>query len=159
MADLYGTRTEKVKPECTSVVLYRGKDSVRDTYMTAKAGKKVVPRPKGPHFKPTFIKQWRVHRNLTQEQLAERVSAYLAGFGDDSGYTYASIGRIENGKMGYTQATLEAIADALETDPASLLIRDPTDKSAIWSLWDRAHQAERDTITEHAEIVLRRAAK
>lgn len=32
------------------------------------------------------------------------------------------------------------------TDPASLLMRDPSNADAIWSLWDRASQGERAQI-------------
>lgn len=123
-------------------------------HMAQTAKKKVVPRLKA-ELRPTFIKQWRAHRGLTQEQLAERVGTYLVERGITKGYTYASIGRLENGKIGYTQPILEAIADALQTDPASLLMRDPTDSAALWSVWDQALPAERQIITEQAEIVVK----
>ena len=111
--------------------------------------KKVTPRPKRPVYKPPFVKQWREYRNMTQERLAELVGEYLG-----KSYTHASIGRIENGKMPYTQPVLEAMADALGTDCASLLIRDPTQPEAIWTLWERALPAERTTIAEHAEFIV-----
>jgi transcriptional regulator with XRE-family HTH domain len=70
-------------------------------------------RPKRPRRR-TFIKQWREYRDLTQDDLAERLET-----------SKASISRIENGEQAYTQDFLEACADALRTDPASLLMRDP----------------------------------
>jgi transcriptional regulator with XRE-family HTH domain len=79
-----------------------------------------------------FIKQWREHRHLTQERLAERL-----------GTTAASLSRIENYKQPYTQDFLEAAAEALGTDVASLLIRDPSDAEAPWSIWDNLKPAQR----------------
>jgi transcriptional regulator with XRE-family HTH domain len=159
MHDLYAKRTNPVKDDCTPAVLYGDKTHVHDAYMSANRAKKVVPRFKEALFRPTFIKQWRKKSGLTQEQLAERVAVYLAEHGDDSGYTHASIGRLENGKVGYTQVILEAVADALGTDPASLLIRDPSESSGIWTVWERALPAERQIITEQAEIVVKNRRK
>lgn len=157
MPDLYAGRTEEVKPICALGVLYRDNLPVHDAYMPAK---KVVSRPKRPEFRPPFIKQWRKYRNeMTQEQLAERVATYLTERGLARGYSHASVGRIENGKMPYKQPVLEAMADALGTDAASLLIRDPTDPEGIWTLWEKALPVERQTITEHAQIVVKRRAE
>lgn len=73
----------------------------------------------------THIKAWRTHRGLTQEGLGERV-----------GLSHTTIGRLENGKIAYTQRVLEALADALRCTPADLLMRDPTDPNGLWSIWD-----------------------
>jgi transcriptional regulator with XRE-family HTH domain len=159
MADLYTQRTVNVKQKCTPHVLDVDKPPMHHAYMAATKAKKVLPRPKRPEYQPTFVKQWRAYRKLTQEQLAERVGAYLIDRGLGDGYSHASIGRIENGKMPYTQPILEAMADALGTDCASLLIRDPTDPSGIWTIWEKALPAERATITEHAEIVVKKARR
>lgn len=159
MPDLYTQRTMQVKPNCTPGVLYRGKSYVHDVYMVDKKAKKVVPRLKRPEYQKTFIKQWREYRTMTQEKLAERVTAFLLERGAKKGYTYASIGRLERGLMPYSQPVLEALADSLGTDPASLLIRDPTDPTGIWTIWEKALPAERATITEHAEIVVKKTRK
>lgn len=98
--------------------------------------------PKRPRFRRTFIAQWREYRNLTQEQLAARLEM-----------TQSHLSMLENGKRGYTQETLEAIADALQTDVASLLMRDPTDPDAIWSIWDNAKPGERRMIIDIARTV------
>lgn len=116
---------------------------------------KGVKQQKKSAFSPTFIKQWREYRTLTQEQLAVLVTKFLHARGFKKGYTHASIGRLENGKIGYTQVILEALADSLGTDPPSLLIRDPNDPSGIWTIWEKAMPEQRATITEHAEIVVR----
>lgn len=85
-----------------------------------------------PKRRPTFVREWRHYRNLTQDTLAERV-----------GTTKTSISRIEAGEQPYTQDFLEACAEALMCEPADLLMRDPTDPEGIWSLWDSAKPAER----------------
>lgn len=92
----------------------------------------VTTRFKEPKFRPTFIKHWRKYRGLSQERLADRV-----------GMTGGNLSEIENGNTGYTQATLEALADALRCEPVDLLIRDPSDPEGIWTLWEKAQPAQR----------------
>lgn len=92
----------------------------------------------------TFIKEWRKFRHLTQEQLAERVDM-----------SHGNVSLIERGLQNYTQETLEAFADALRCEPADLLMRDPTDPEAIWSLWDKAKPGERKMIVDIAKTVLK----
>lgn len=92
-------------------------------------------------FSRTFIKQWRNHRGLTLERLADRIDM-----------TQSHLSMLENGKRGYTQETLELIAHALQTDAASLLIRNPED-DGIWSIWDNAKPAERKMIVEIAKTI------
>jgi transcriptional regulator with XRE-family HTH domain len=67
--------------------------------------------------------------------------------------TPAHISMLERGQRGYTQGTLEAVAAALQTDVASLLIRDPTDSEAIWTIWDRAKPAQRHQLVEIAKTL------
>lgn len=102
------------------------------------------PKPR-PQFAPIYLRQWRKYRNKTQEQLAEAL-----------GISAAQVNRIEKGKRQYTQTFLEAAAEYLETDPASLLMRDPTQAEAIWSIWERIEPAKRsdalrilDALTTH----------
>jgi len=97
--------------------------------------------------RPTFIRQWREHRGLSQARLGERI-----------GKSEATISQIENGRQGYSQENLEAIAEALQTDPASLLMRDPSDSEGIWSLWERAKPTERKQILGIIEGFLRNSA-
>ena len=96
------------------------------------------PRIKGlKRRRKTFIRDWREHRNLTQDQLADRLDT-----------SKASLSRIENGHQPYTQDFLEACAHALQTDPASLLMRNPTDTESPWSLWETLKPTERKQATE-----------
>lgn len=87
----------------------------------------------------TFIKQWRKHRDLSLEKLSERMRELC-----DYRLTKVSLSRIERGLQPYSQDTLEALAECLETDPASLLMRDPTLPDAIWTIWDNIPQESRD---------------
>jgi transcriptional regulator with XRE-family HTH domain len=79
-----------------------------------------------------FIKQWRKHRGLTQEQLAERI-----------GMARSYLTKIERGDRRYDQNFMEAAAEALRTDVASLVMRDPTAPDPIWSVWEGLNPAER----------------
>jgi len=92
-----------------------------------------------------FIKEWRKHRGYTQAKLAEII-----------GTSMPNLSRIETGQQPYTQDFLEACAEALMTDPASLLMRDPTAPEPMWSLWDRAKPGQRETITEIAATIVKR---
>jgi transcriptional regulator with XRE-family HTH domain len=65
--------------------------------------------------KKTYIKEWRQASKLTQERLAE-----LADISQET------VSRLESGKIGYTQETMEAIADALGTTVEKLVGRAPT---------------------------------
>src|SRR5262245_65816335 len=80
---------------------------------------------KGP--RPTFIKQWRIFRGLSQEALAER-----------TGMSNGNISLIERGRQNYTQETLERIADALQCEPADLLARSPGDTEDLWQIFRQA---------------------
>jgi len=107
-----------------------------------------MPRIGNPkHRRRHFIRAWREYRGLTQEQLADRI-----------GTTKANVSRIENLKQGYTQGILEACADALSTDPASLIMRDPLDGEAIWTIWEQAKPGQRRQIEAIVRAVTADAA-
>lgn len=93
-------------------------------------------------FRRTFVREWRKFRNLTLEQLADRLDMTASHFS-----------MLERGQRGYTQETLEAIADALQTDAASLIMRNPMDDEAIWSIWDAAKGADRQKIVAIARTI------
>jgi transcriptional regulator with XRE-family HTH domain len=91
-----------------------------------------------------FLRAWRQHRGLTLEQAAERVPT-----------THATLSRIERGKLPYNQALLEILADVYMTDPASLLMRDPSSPDALWSIWDRLAPVQKEQVTEMAKVLKR----
>lgn len=80
-----------------------------------------------------YLREWRTHRGLTQERLAERV-----------GITKQHVSDLERARRQYNQGLLEAFAEALACEPADLLMRDPTAPQAIWSIWDQIPPTERD---------------
>jgi transcriptional regulator with XRE-family HTH domain len=84
-----------------------------------------------------FLKQWREHRQLSQEALAERV-----------GMTQGMISHLENNRVDYTATHLEMLADALRCEPVDLLIRNPTDPEAPWSIWDTLQPVQKRQAVE-----------
>lgn len=110
------------------------------------------PRPVAPHPKPRrrriFLKEWRQYRNLTQEALAERV-----------GWSVGNVSQLERGQQGYSDEGLAALADALNCTPGQILDVDPTKEDAIWSIWERAKQGERQDITDYARYVIEKGQK
>jgi transcriptional regulator with XRE-family HTH domain len=118
--------------------------------MTKKPSATVTPRFKAPRYRRTYIRDWRLAKSMTLEALADRVGERIGGM------THASLSRIERGLQPYSQPILEAIADELTGgDVASLLMRDPADPLAIWSIWDRAKPGERQMIAEIARTIVK----
>ncbi len=90
------------------------------------------PHPKRPRRK-TFLKEWREYRHLTQEQAADRL-----------GIEQPTLSRIERGIIPYHQDFLERAAYAYQCEPADLLIRNPNDEDAVWSVADHLRKATPD---------------
>lgn len=109
------------------------------------ANEKVQPRFK--QRRRLFVREWRKHRGLTLEQLSERV-----------GMTSGNLSHLERGLIPYNQDTLEALAEALGTDAASLIMRDPRGSDAIWTVWENASPAEKQQIVDLAKVVMKKAA-
>lgn len=113
-------------------------------YMTRKPKGRAAPKPLyGPHF----LRQWREEagRRRGREYTLEEV-------GEAVGISHAQLGRIERRLQKYNQELLEDLAELYKTTPASLIMRDPTDETAIWSLWDQAQEAERQDTTKYLEF-------
>ena len=108
------------------------------------AKNRVIPRPKQPLFGRHFLREWREHREYTLEEAGEAV-----------GISHAQLGRIERRLQKYNQALLEALAELYQTDPASLLIRNPKSPEGMWSLWDQAKEGQRQEIEKYAEFVIK----
>jgi transcriptional regulator with XRE-family HTH domain len=94
--------------------------------------------------RPNYIRAWRHHRGLTLEEVAERIEM-----------TPGHLSMLERGQRSYVQETLEAVASALRTDAATLLMGDPHDPDAIWAIWDKAKVAQRKQITDMARRLLK----
>lgn len=83
---------------------------------------------------PNFLEAWRNFRELTQEQLAEKV-----------GTTASVISMLEAGERGLSAKWLRRLAPALKTTPGHLLEHDPyhlpTDVLDIWAGIDKRDRA------------------
>lgn len=116
--------------------------SVHNVHMPHRA-KPVRTNPKRERRK-TYLREWREFRGMTLEAVAEHADM-----------THASLSRIERGKQDYNQTLLEFLAEHYGApDVASLLMRNPKDEDAIWSLWDNAKEGERKTIVRVVKGVL-----
>ncbi len=94
----------------------------------------MAPVKKPEHSRaPTFMKQWRKHRRLTQEQAADRV-----------GVDYTTVGRIEKGELPYNQDFLERLAFAYGCDVTDLLSIDPLKPDPPRLVYDRLRTAPRE---------------
>ena len=120
--------------------MYTVNGIVHDTYMRKKPFK---PQQK-PVYGPHFLRQWRDHRKYTLEQAAEYI-----------GMSHGQLSRIERRLQKFDQELLEKLAELYRTDPASLIMRDPTQPDAMWSLWDQAKEAERDETRRYLEYRVR----
>lgn len=95
--------------------------------------------------KKTFLREWRkLKPGRTLEAVAEELHI-----------SQPQLGRIEKGQQPYNQDLLEALADLYGCTVADLLMRDPTDKDAIWSVWDQAKPGQRAQIVEVAKTLVR----
>ena len=104
---------------------------------------KQARRPQKPRqFRRTHIREWRQYREMTLEELAGALNMTASHFS-----------MLERGQRGYTQETLEAVAGVLKTTAASLLMRNPLNDEAEWSIWDQADAAERKLALELLKTV------
>lgn len=100
-----------------------------------------VKRPRTPRRR-TFLKEWREYRVLTQEQASERI-----------GVTQATLSRVERGVTPYDQDLLERIAFAYLCAPEDLLMRNPLDKDAVWSISDNLRKADPADLAKAAAMI------
>lgn len=87
-----------------------------------------------------YLKEWRKHRHLTQEQVVDRLAAF-----DDPllPQTAASLSRLENGKQPYGQRILEALAGIYQCEPDHLIGRNPEKEGEVIDLWGRLSESQR----------------
>jgi transcriptional regulator with XRE-family HTH domain len=94
-----------------------------------------------------YLREWRKFRNLTQERLADR-----------AGVSQGLISQLENDRTDFTGEVLASLADALACEPADLLIRNPLDDDAIWTIHDqllKATKQERDQVQRITSALLK----
>lgn len=84
-------------------------------------------RPRGRHF----LRQWRKHRDLTQEQASERLEI-----------EQGTLSKIERGLVPYNQDFLERAALAYGCEPSDLLDIDPLAPNAPKLIYTRLAKAD-----------------
>jgi len=70
-----------------------------------------------------YIREWRIHRGLTVEGLAEA-----------AGISGSMVSQLERGRTTYTQATLQKVAEALGVQPWKLLAAGPAEDQRLWTV-------------------------
>src|SRR5689334_16589466 len=90
------------------------------------------PKPEPPRY---YFTEWRKRTGLTQEQPADRV-----------GLTPSSISQLENGKQGFNNTTLEALAWALNCEPADLLGRNPLKEGQVIDIMNLLKDRDPDLV-------------
>lgn len=91
-----------------------------------------VPKPKRERTKH-FFKEWREHRDLTQEQAIGRL-----------GWSQSKISRLEAGETPYNQDDLEAAAVAYRCSTTDLISVDPTKEGEVVDLLRLINDGNRD---------------
>lgn len=110
--------------------------------------KRVQAAPK-PQRRRHFIKEWREHRGLSQEQLAERIDR-----------SRGLISQLESYTTNYTAETLDALAVALNCEPWDLLNVDPKKEGRVIDILDLLRQAtpdQRERAIGYIEGIVRKA--
>lgn len=93
----------------------------------------------------TFLREWRKAKpGRTLEQVAHHLSM-----------SQPQLGRIERGDQPYNQDLLEALAALYGCTVPDLLIRDPSQPTNMWSLWDEARPGVRRQIEQVAAALVR----
>jgi transcriptional regulator with XRE-family HTH domain len=64
--------------------------------------------------RPTFLKQWRIYRQMTLEQVGKLTH-----------YDHSNIQRLETGQIPYNQDHLELLAGIYRCEPIDLISRNP----------------------------------
>ncbi len=90
-----------------------------------------------------YLREWREFCGKSQKRVAEEME-FLAQdpryqhdkHVQNQGKTYTTLGRVEAGEVPYSQALLEMLAEIYKTDPGSLIMRNPLDSEALYSIWD-----------------------
>ncbi len=90
--------------------------------------------PKRMNKGRNFVREWRKHRKLTQEKLAEM-----------TGYTPSSISQLETGAQGYEEATLVRLSEALQCKPGDLISGPPAEVALLQELRE-LDPAQRDGV-------------
>jgi len=79
-----------------------------------------------------YLEEWRRHRNLSQEALADRVNDITESWGDAAmKLSKSDVSKLERGKRRYNSDQLRAFALALNCDEADLVAYTPEEADEI----------------------------
>lgn len=112
----------------------------------ARGGRKALgqSRPKGVRAR-TYLKEWREHRGLTQQKLAELAE-----------YSVGMISQIESRQAHPSGDSLKRLAVALGCEPGDIVSRPPSQMSRapILAAWERATPEQRQQLLNMADIIV-----
>jgi transcriptional regulator with XRE-family HTH domain len=94
---------------------------------------------------PNYLRAWRLYRELTQEQLAEKI-----------GTNANMVQYLETGERGLSAKWLRRLAPALGTTPGMLLEHDPRELDAdVLDIWAHGDLRQKRQLSEIAKALLR----
>jgi transcriptional regulator with XRE-family HTH domain len=94
-----------------------------------------------------YLREWRNHIELTQEQLAERMNA-----------TKGQVSKLETGKQNWDKVWVSRIAEALNLEDESIIFRDPRTPTQE-DLLSRATPSQRGLAMALIETALKTGTK
>lgn len=100
-----------------------------------------IKKPK-QQLQRTFLKEWREYHNLSQEAAASRLNI-----------SRTLLSKIENAKSPYTQQFMENAAVAYGCEVPDLIMRNPLNKDAVWSIHDQLKKASPDRLEDILIVV------
>lgn len=82
-----------------------------------------------------YLEEWRKHRQLSQEALADRVNDLTESWGDRAmKLSKSDVSKLERGKRRFNSDQLEAFSTVLNCDPADLVAYTPEEATEIKKL-------------------------
>ncbi len=102
-----------------------------------------------------FIRKWREHRGLSVRNLADLIAERNP---DSEQITFPTLSRIENGKLPFSEATLNVIADALNVTRTMLLETDPQTVGHPLDLLNQMDPRTREQAVRMLELMLKSSA-
>lgn len=108
-----------------------------------------------------FLRAWRKSKELSLAHVAERVELLSQEHADADpdvrpiSMTHATLSRIERHKLPYNQYLIELLAEIYGTDEASLIMRDPSQPEAPYSLLESLTPAQKIQAIEIIKAIKR----
>ena len=102
--------------------------------------------------KPTFLREWRKFRDLSQDRVIERLELEA-----EFPFSKGQLSRVERGEQPYSQDLLEALAGIYGCDTADLLKRNPIEQASeeIWDFYDKMTATQKAQATEVVKALLK----